>query len=60
LIVTALVEVGTAMGLLATPSLTVELLLGTGLSSPPSLVVGRVTGAALIALGAACWLARNG
>jgi len=60
LIVTALVEVGAGIALLVTPSLTVELLLGAGLSSPQALVLGRVTGAALMALGVACWLARNG
>jgi hypothetical protein len=60
LMVTALLEVGTAIALLAAPSLTVELLLGTGLSSPQSLVLGRVTGATLIALGVTCWLARKG
>jgi hypothetical protein len=60
LIVTALVEVGAGIALLLTPSLAVELLLGAGLSSPQSLVAGRVTGAALFALGVTCWLARNG
>jgi hypothetical protein len=59
LAVTALLEAGLAIALLVTPSLTVELLLGTGLSSPQALVFGRVTGAALIALGVACWLARK-
>ena len=60
LIVTALVEVGTGVALLIAPSLVVELLLGEGLSSPQALVLGRVTGAALISIGVACWLARNG
>jgi hypothetical protein len=60
LIVTALLEVGTGVALLIAPSLIVELLLGKGLSSPQSLVLGRVTGAALISIGVACWLASNG
>jgi hypothetical protein len=60
LIVTALVEVGAGIAFLGAPSLAVELLLGAGLSSPQALVLGRVTGAALIALGVTCWLARNG
>lgn len=60
LIVTALVEVGTGVALLGAPSLVVELLLGEGISSPQSMVLGRVTGAALISIGVACWLARNG
>jgi hypothetical protein len=59
LIVTALVELGTGIALLIAPSLIVELLLGEGLSSPQSLVLGRITGAALISIGVACWLARN-
>ena len=60
LIVTALIEAGTGIALLVAPSVIVELLLGAGLSSPQSLVVGRVAGAALIAIGVACWLARKG
>jgi hypothetical protein len=59
LVVTGLLEAGLAIALLVTPSLTVELLLGAGLSSPQSVVLGRVTGAALIALAVTCWLARN-
>jgi hypothetical protein len=47
-------ELGTGLALLIAPSLVVELLLGEGLSSPQSLVLGRITGAALISIGAAC------
>jgi hypothetical protein len=60
LIVTALIEVGTGAALLVVPSLTVELLLGVGLPSPQALVVARVASVALISLGVACWLGRNG
>ena len=60
LIVTAMVEVATGVALLIAPSLVVELLLGEGLSSPQSLVLGRVTGAALISIGVACWLSSKG
>ena len=60
LIVTALVEVGTGVALLIAPSAVVVLLLGEGLSSPQSLVLGRVTGAALISIGVACGLTSNG
>jgi len=60
LIVTALLEAGTGIALLIAPSVTVDLLLGSGLSSPQLLVLGRVTGAALVTIGVACWLARNG
>ena len=59
LIVTALIEAGTGIALLGAPSLIVERLLGTGLSSSQSLVLGRVAGAALISIGVACWLARK-
>ena len=59
LVVTALIEAGTGLALLVAPSVIVELLLGAGLSSPQSLIVGRVTGAALISIGVACWLARK-
>jgi len=41
------------------PSLVVSLLLGTSLDAPAALVVARVGGAALLAIGVACWLARN-
>jgi hypothetical protein len=60
LIVTALIEAGTGFGLLVVPSRIVELLLGQGLPSPQSAVLGRVTGAALISIGTACWLAIRG
>ena len=60
LIVMALVELGTGVALLAAPSWVVELLLGDGLSSPQSLVLGRITGAALLTLGGICWLASTG
>ena len=60
LIVTALIEVGTGALLLVVPSLTVKLLLGEGLSLPQALVVARIGGVALISVGVACWLGRNG
>jgi hypothetical protein len=60
LIVTALLELGAGAALLMVPSLTAELLLGEGLSSPQALVVARIAGAALLSLALACWLGRNG
>src|SRR4051812_46734712 len=60
LVVMALVEVGTGAALLFAPSLVVELLLGETLSSSQSVVLGQITGAALVSIGLACWLVSNG
>lgn len=60
LIVTAVVEVGAGAALVGLPSLAAEILLGEGLSNPQSLVLARVAGAAVIALGVSCWCGRNG
>jgi hypothetical protein len=59
LIVTAVVETPIGLTLLLSPSMVAGLLLGTSLDAPVALVVGRMTGAALVSLGGACWLARN-
>jgi hypothetical protein len=57
LTLTALIEAPTGLALLAVPSAVVRLLLG-GEISGASVPLGRVAGAALFALGVACWLAR--
>jgi hypothetical protein len=57
--VSAAAETATGLALLALPSLVASLLLGASLDTPAGLVVARVTGAALLALGVACWLARH-
>jgi hypothetical protein len=59
LTVTAGIEAATGLALLGLPWLVVSLLLGGSLDTPAALVVARVTGAALLSLGVACWLARN-
>jgi len=59
LIVTAAVEAAGGLALLGLPSLVASLLLGGSLDAPSALVVARVTGAALLSLGVACWLARH-
>jgi|SRR5271170_335419 len=56
---TAAIEAGAGLALLFFPSVTVELLLGAPLKAPASLAVARVGGTALLALGIACWLARD-
>jgi hypothetical protein len=57
--VTAAIELGAGLALLCSPSATVVLLLGSGLDTSAAVMLGRVAGAALLALGVACWLARD-
>jgi hypothetical protein len=59
LIVTAFVEVGTGLLLLVVPSVPLALLLGVDQASPETTVAARVAGAALLAIGVACWLGRS-
>lgn len=49
--------VGGALALF--PSLLISLLLGSPLDAPAGIVVARMAGSALLAMGIACWLARN-
>ena len=58
LTVTAVLEVATGLALLVVPSLVGRLLLGVELSGV-AVVVARVAGIALIALGVACWPGRT-
>jgi hypothetical protein len=55
---TAAIEVGAGLALLVAPSVVVLLLLGADVSGA-AIPLGRVAGAALLALGVACWLARG-
>ena len=59
LLVTAVLEAGIGIGLLAVPSAVTQVLLGAPFDAPASLTVARVAGAALLALGVACWLAAS-
>jgi hypothetical protein len=59
LTVTAVLEAGTGLGLMALPSLVATLLLGSSLDGPVALTIGRMAGVALLALGVACWFARH-
>jgi hypothetical protein len=54
----AIIEAATGLALLVIPSLVGRLLLGAELSGV-SVVIGRVAGIALIALGVACWPGRT-
>jgi hypothetical protein len=56
---TAVIELGAGLALLCFPSATVMLLVGAPLEAAPALTVARVGGAGLLALGVACWLARD-
>ena len=58
LTLTAGIEAGAGLALLAAPARAVHLLLGAEISGA-SIPLGRVAGAALFALGVACWLARH-
>jgi xanthine/uracil permease len=54
--VSAVIELGAGLALLAVPSIAVRLLLGSEISRAV-VPLGRIAGAALLALGVACWLA---
>jgi hypothetical protein len=57
--VTGALEAATGLVLLMAPSVLVELLLGAAPGTPAGVTVSRVAGVALLALGVACWLARE-
>jgi hypothetical protein len=59
LVVTAMIEAGAGSAMVSWPSVAAVLLLGSGLDTPAAVTIGRVAGAALLALGVACWLARG-
>lgn len=58
-IATAIIEVGAGLSLIIVPALVMWLLLAVREPSPEALIVGRVGGAGLLAIGIACWLACN-
>ena len=58
-VATSLIEAGAGLALLVSPALTASILIGAPFDTPADSVVGRVAGAALLALGLGCWLARN-
>ncbi len=58
LAVTAALEAGAGLSLVALPDVAVKVLLGDKISGS-TVPLGRVAGIALLALGLACWLARR-
>jgi hypothetical protein len=58
LTVTAVLEAGAGVALIALPSATATLLIGAPLTEPVALSVARVGGTGLLALAVACWCAR--
>jgi len=59
LTVTAVVEVGAGLALLVLPSLACSQLFGSAPDTPVGVAVARIAGAALIAIGLACWFGRH-
>lgn len=57
LVLTACLEAATGLLLLAVPALLDWLLLGGRFEAAASVVVARIAGGALLALGVACWIA---
>jgi multisubunit Na+/H+ antiporter MnhC subunit len=58
LALTAAIEAGAGLALIAAPDAVVRLLLGADIYGA-AIPLGRVAGVALLALGLACWLARG-
>ena len=58
LALSAIIEAATGLAFIAVPAIVVRLLLGAEIAGA-SIPLGRVAGAALLALGVACWLARD-
>jgi hypothetical protein len=58
-IVTAAMELGAGLTLLVAPAVVIRLLFGSAVDVFPAVGIARVTGAALLSLGAACWWARH-
>ena len=58
-VATAILEIGSGLVTLLWPGAAIRLLFGIADATPPALAVGRLYGVALLAIGIACWCARN-
>jgi len=58
-IVTAVLELGAGLTLLIAPAVVIRLMFGPAVELFPTVGITRLTGAALLSLGAACWWARH-
>ena len=56
---TAAIEFGAGLTLLVAPAVVIRLLFGSAVDVFPAAGIVRLTGAALLSLGAACWWARD-
>jgi NhaP-type Na+/H+ and K+/H+ antiporter len=59
LTISAAIESATGLALLVAPSAPASLLLGSRLETTVESTIARIAGAGLLALGIACWLARD-
>ena len=59
LIVTAALEWGAGLTLLAVPAVVIRMLFGPAVDVVAGIAIARVTGVALLSLGTACWSARH-
>lgn len=57
-VVTALIEIGAGVALLVAPAMVITLVFGPS-EVQPAAAMAQLAGAALLALGAACWWARH-
>ena len=60
LLITALVEAATGLCLLILPAMLFAVLLGLERATVDTIFIGRIAGAALLAIGIASWMARSG
>ena len=58
-ILTAILEAGTGLALILSPSAPTAILVDASIDTAGGLVVSRIAGAALFSLGLACWFARD-